>query len=573
MKSFKNISFIKILLFILSLFFQFTVIFSIIDRTVNNFTLVFFVTSLVFLYLSFPFRTRISSGAKKHDNSTFYLFTALIILIGLIIRAVLMFDAVSFHTDEYLSAYFSYSIKDLTKLDWFSVYPPTGIWVSQFPVLYFALQKLFFNIFGLSLITARLSTLPYTFTVFFMLFLIAKRLFNKETAFLAIALLAIFSPDIYLTRWSLSFISSTAFFLTATYYFILSIKVGKKIHYALSGFFLGLCYMTYYSSYVALPLLIIYMVILFVKKQVNKTHLRNLLLTAGMFLYVMSPILTYAVKIDNFFTQRIAQVKLINGLWSPYQNVEINTKSVYKILKTQTVLSVRAFYTDGIGGHGGYFFGKLALFDKITFIFLLTGIFYFIYKIIKNGNPNHVFILAVIFVTFITGMVLTFPPPAFHRFSLAFPFICLVIASTITDFYNFLKLKKAAVATVILALCVTVIASSNIIKFNKIWTIETPDNPDFPRIEQYLNKHNENNVYIAAFPSYGMGYVLYIMSGERIRSITKPLPILLGEIPKNLASTLVVLYPDDNTFTLIKRKFPEAKRVSQYYWHQIFSLN
>ena len=478
-----------------------------------------------------------------------------------------------FHTDEYLTAHFSYSIGDLTNLDWFGVYPPKGEWVCQFPILYFFFQKLFFNIFGVGTVSMRLSALPYVLIVFISLFLISKHLYNERVALSTITLLSLFSPDLYLTRWALHFTSSTALFLVATYFFILCLKFGKKIHFGLLGFFLGLCYMTYYSSYIAVPLLSLYLFILIIKGQINAPSLKNFLLPLVIFLYTMGPLFIYAAKVDNFFTQRTAQVKLINGLWSPYQNIEINPKSVLEILEKQNTLSIKSLYTDGIGGHGGYVFGNLALFDKLTFFFFLLSSIYFLYKIIKDKDAKSVFILATIVISFVTGMVLTFPPPAFHRFSIAFPFITLLIAVTINNLYSYIKQKKGKLAFLVLILCITAIMISNVLHFRKILISEQPDNPDYPIIEYYLDKQGEKMVYIAAFNSYGFGRFLFIRSGGTINSLTKSLDELLKVIPKNRVSTLVILYPNEEMYQKVVTSFPNTKKIGQYRWHLVLSVN
>lgn len=47
----------------------------------------------------------------------------------------------SFHNDEYLTAYFSYSVGNFKKIDWFGIYPLPRDWIWQFPGLYFFVQN------------------------------------------------------------------------------------------------------------------------------------------------------------------------------------------------------------------------------------------------------------------------------------------------------------------------------------------------------------------------------------------------------------------------------------------------
>ena len=165
---------------------------NVVQRKVDIFSLVFWFISLITIYLAFPFATTKQVKNRLPSRAKVYFFVFAIIAIALVVRTASIPYTMTFHTDEYLSADFSYEIGDLTKVDWFGVYPPKGDWVCQFPLPYFFFQKLFFNIFGVGTLPMRLSILPYNFLVFLFLFLVAKRLYNEEVGILSIALLALF---------------------------------------------------------------------------------------------------------------------------------------------------------------------------------------------------------------------------------------------------------------------------------------------------------------------------------------------------------------------------------------------
>lgn len=568
---------VRVLFFILSCVSQFIVLSDVVGRFVDNMTLTLWIVSLFFLFVAFPFQEKKDAAIQRQNfsfpNFKIYLFAFLIIVLALTVRIILMQNIYAFHNDEYIGAYFSYSLGDLSKLDWFGVYPIPHDWIWQFPILYFFFQKVFFNIFGLSTLTMRLSIVPYIVIIFSFLFLIAKRFYTKEAALLAIAILAFFAPDLYLSRWSLHFISSAAFFLVATYFFVLSVEGGKKRHFALLGFFIGLCYMTYYSSYIAAPLLFFYALVLIIKKQIRLRMLKNFLLTIGIFIYTINPIAIYALKVDNFLINRVEQIKLINGSWSSYKDLKINSAQTFEVLKKQTVLSVESLYTDGIGGHGGYVFGNLALFDQITFLFILFSILYFLYKIVNKKDTNSLFLLTAIFVTFVAGMIFTTPPPAFHRISLIFPFICLLISVTITDIYMFIAKKQKKIALFLFTTLVLSALISNALHFKKILAKDGPDDPDYPQILQYLNQQNINMFYVAAFPSYGAGKILFIMSGGKINSVTQPLDELLETIPQGETSFLVILYPNEESIQKVKMKFANTVVTANYQKHALLRIN
>ncbi len=573
MNTLKYNLFVRIGLFFTSIIFQAIVLSDVTLRTVNNWSLFFWILSMVLLYFAFPFSPSNKEINRIHLSRNTFLIAFSIILFATFIRIILMLNINSFHIDEYLSAHFAYSLGDITKLDWFGIYPSYGDWIWKFPVLYFFFQKLFFNLFGLSTLTMRFSITPYIVLIFVFLFLLAKRLYNEKTAIGAILILAVFSPDLYLSRWSLLFISSTALFLATTYFFILSKEVGRKIHFAVFGFLLGTCYMTYYSSYIAAPLFIVYLLVMIITKKIPMSNLRNYIVAFGIFLYTISPFITYALKVDNFFTQRTQQVALINGLWSPYQNIVISVKSVSEILKKQTDVSIQSLYKDKIGGQGGYWFGKLALFDKTTFLFLVLSMLYLLFQIFRNKKaPQNIFLILTIICAFVTGIIFTIPPPAFHRFSIAFPFISLLIAVTITDLYMILKTKRVKAALMFFILFIAVVMIGNIIHFREILKTDGPDDPDFPKIQNDLNKENARMVYVASPHRYSLGIVLFIRSEKIINSVNFPLDQIIAEIPHDRTSYLVIVYPDEASMEKVKEVFPHAEIFNRYATHMLIKI-
>lgn len=571
--NFKENKFFLILLFSISLTLQFFVISDVINRTVNNWSLAFWLTSIVFLYLSIPFGLQVNKDDKPKESAKTIVFATIIIFCAVLIRVVLMFNTQSFHIDEYLSAHFAYSLGDITKLDWFAVYPPAGVWICQFPLPYFLFQKIFFNIFDISTLSMRFSILPYIIMIFASLFLYARKIFGDKASLLSIIFLAVFPADLYLSRWSLHFISSTAFFFAALYFFILCVKNGNKIYFGLFGIFLGLCYFTYYSSYIALPLFIIYLLLLILFKQIKINHLKGFLISALIFLFFLSPLITYALKVNNFITQRTDQVAIINGLWSEHKNVKPDIESYSGIILKQADLSLRSLYIDNIGGHAGYWFGRLAFFDKITFFIFIFSFFYFILKSIKSKSAHYLFPILVVACAFFTGIVFTIPPPAFHRMSIAYPLITLIIGVSIADFYVFLKEKNKTWAFIIVLILIVSILAGNIYHFSRILKTDGPDDPDFPPIQNELTIKHAEMVYIASFDSYSLGKVLFIRSDKKIKSMTHPLNDLISQIPKGKVSYLIVVYPNEETNNQIMANFPKSTVIKNYGRHELIEIN
>jgi hypothetical protein len=179
----------------------------------------------------------------------------------------------------------------------------------------------------------------------------------------------------------------------------------------------------------------------------------------------------------------------------------------------------------------------------------------------------------VVLATFVAGMVLTIPPPAFQRISLAFPFLCLLIAVTMTDLYRLVVQKQKLVAVSLLLVFASSLLISNGIHFRKILAKDGPDDPDYPQILEYLNQQNERRFYVAAFESYGMGKILFIMSRGRVTAITLPLEEVLAIIPSYQRSSLVILYPTPEAIQKVRERFPQARMVANYQKHALVRIN
>jgi len=572
---------IKLFSFCLSLLFQYFVAQSVINRTVDNWSLLFWILSIIAFYFSFHFSFKkrekpVPMETSKKTNRKVLFLGGAVIVLAMIVRFYYMSDISRFHGDEYQTAHFSHLLGDFSQLDWFAVYPPKGAWVSQFPLFFFFFQKIFFLIFGTSTLVIRLSVLPYIFLVFLFLFFIAKELFNILTAFFSIILLLFFAPDFYLSSFGLHFISSTALFCIAFYLFIKALKEGGKWQFGLLGFFTALCYLTYYSSYLVLPLFICFVVILVWQKKIELSILKNFFLSLTIFLLTMSPFFVYAFKINNFFLQRFSQVSLFYGSWSQYAKQKLNPEDYLFVFKERLANNIQSLYRDGIGGAGGYDFGHLAFFDKITLLFFCVGMIYLFYRVIKYREFSCLFILIILIVTFITGMVLTTPPPAYHRSSMAFPFIVLCLGVLCEALYQLgRKFLDVKLSYVLVFTILTILLLSNLEHFNQMNKKDKNEirgNDEYLQIESDIRKQKEKTVFISAFGSYHLGRVLFFrFNGER-KFITEYFSILVRLIPKNKTSLLILHYPDEKIITEIKTEFSQVEILEKYQDHLLLKL-
>ncbi|TVR75412.1 MAG: hypothetical protein EA415_04055, partial [Sphaerobacteraceae bacterium] len=158
--------------------------------------------------------------------------------------------------DEFITGYTSYTLPSLTEIEWFRGYPGPGEWIAGFPILYYALQKPFIELFGLSLETIRISTWPYHLISAGLVYLIGKEVFRcRPWAVVAAVIFVFLAPNLYMAGYGMHNISSTCFFLAAFYAALRMVRDEDRRWIALSGVASIMAYLTYTSSYLTLPLI------------------------------------------------------------------------------------------------------------------------------------------------------------------------------------------------------------------------------------------------------------------------------------------------------------------------------
>lgn len=436
-----------------------------------------------------------------------FFFILFIILLPLILR-IINLNPNRIHQDEFETAYFS-SQYNLTTTNFFSGIPESDVWVAQFPSPFFVLQKIFFLLFGENPLSIKLSVLPYVFLVSLMLFLLCEKIFNRQIAIISVILYAFLSVSVYFETLGLHFISSTAVFLIFFYFLIRYFRKNNVQLSLLSGISCGFNYLFYLSSYLALPLGIFVYIILFLKQR--KAYLiKHLLLFLISFLLVTSPFLTYISTQKNYLPVRFEAVSFIAKLLTKNKEERISKEVAFHEANLNLRDSFMSLSQDGIGGHGGYDFGNLAMFERFSLVIFLTGFIIAIFLAFKKIEIFYIQI--VILISFLLGMVLTTPPPAYHRFSLAFPFIAIISSLPIYLFLS-AKIIYKNLRYLLFLIFMFIYIYTNQAYFSKAVTQDVKrNNFDLAQVKiiNYI-KHNYpgRKIYIAAFPIFALKYIYY----------------------------------------------------------------
>lgn len=398
------------------------------------------------------------------------------------------------HGDDLLTATFSQNYQPLTT-NFFSGVPDETEWVAKFPTPYFLFQKIFLRLSGATILTVKLSVLPYVLIVSLMTYLIGSILLGPVAGMAAVVIYAFMAVSIYHETLGLHFISSTAIYMVFFYTTLRALQSTKTFWHLASGITCGLCYLSYTSSYIAFPILTIALISGFMQKKsfIKKWAIWSFI---GISIILM-PFFTYAVTHENYFSGRIGQVSLLTGSWSAGAQTAFSLTRTATALYENMSISLTSLVKNGIGGHGGYVFNRQAFFHPTGLVLFLSGLLYSLFFWRKQSGIK--LVLWTILLTFLAGMVLTIPPPAYHRLTLAFPFIAIISA---IPFAGVSPYKKTAITVALILLAVY--AGTN---FRYAQTAMLPESliEDAAIIRHINALYPNRKIHIAAFPSFALG--------------------------------------------------------------------
>lgn len=490
------------------------------------------IISVIFLLLGYLQNIK-NQFRKKITKET--LITIIIVMIPSLVRIANM-DPHRFHGDDLITAYFSATEK-FSQINFFSGIPSRATdWVTQFPNTFFMLQKIFFFLFGESLLSVKLSIIPYVIIVSVFLYLIVKTICNRLSGYIAVLLYAFFPISLYFETLGLHFISSTAAFMIFFYLIILHLQKKKEIYAILIGISAGLCFLFYTTSYIALPLMIVFFAIQLIRER-KLQILYHLLIAIFSLLIFLGPFITYAFTADNYFTSRMSQVSLLSGTWSVERE-----KPPFEALGQNFLLSLQSMYENGPGGQGGYLFAHLALFNRYSLILFIIGAIIAWSLILSKIEILYIF-LAII-ASFMT-MVLAIPPPAYQRFALSFPFLVIIACF---PFYAILKTKLSVYFKFLFIALFIVLYSINS-QFYFMDSVEDEREPMDYKVAEYIYyKFPNRNVHIAAFPGFAPEkWYRFLPKHPKIQFVADYHLNLVKSFNPDEKYVYIILYPESYT--------------------------
>ncbi len=336
--------------------------------------------------------------------------------------------------------------KDLTQT-WnllflfFFNYPPGQ---NQAELLYF-LQIPFVGFVNSSLFSTRIVNLFFGIGLVFMIYLIAKEIFDKKTALIA-GLVASFNPWlIYIGRTAYE--GTAAIFFYCLAFYILLIAKNKKILFSIPVLFIAF-YSYIGTKIIFLPVVVVTLIYLYFF--VNKKKFGKYYLIVFGFCFALVSFFAFTVltssnsRVSELISLNAPQIasevnyQRQNSITMPF--TEIFENKYTQMLRIMITKLFKVFSFDYLFISGDYFFSitRNGLFYVLDLFFIILG-FLFLFS---KKRKLFIFLSILILITVIPQILHSANIDNFtYHLNLMFPFMILIIAYGISTFFEGLKGK------------------------------------------------------------------------------------------------------------------------------------
>ncbi len=263
------------------------------------------------------------------------------------------------------------------------------------------------------------------------LYLFARRLWGRRTAFLGAAFLATYDYHIHYSRLGANNVWDPLFVLLALWALDRGLTEERGSNGARGRAFLwaglatGLSFYFYTGARLLPLLLIAYMAFAWLQK--GRTELQrpvrsDLVLLAVAFLVAAGPMLAFALSHPSEWNARINQVGIFQSGWLA-REMELTGKSTARILAEQFLRAAGAFHVfpDRTVWYGadrpllGFWAGGVALLGMV-------------WATLHWRERRYFLLLLWFWAVIISGGMLTESPPSSQRLVIAIPAVCLLVA-------------------------------------------------------------------------------------------------------------------------------------------------
>lgn len=331
-----------------------------------------------------------------------------------------------------------------------------GLWEPIRPVVLPLLLGIFWKLNLPIVFFAEILMLGFSLGTVLLTYLIAKELFDKNTAVIAAVLLVITPVFLYGTFSILTGIPTAFFILLALYLYI------KKKCILLVGIVVGIVSLTRFPAGLILPaiMLILWFDIKTIKKRLQKY--------AHLFLGFAISIIPFCII--NYISYRKYTGNAFDALFRPWLLASMHQSNVVHEISS---LLMNVIY-----------YPWMLLQENIFLIFILLGLFFLTKKQKTIYLPLALFF---IYFTYISNKQV--------RFSLLFlPFICIIASAGLLKYSNFIrKLKKYKQPIIFISfMFVLLVLSLSLINISKQYYFFPQEKPKI--IDTYYTYFEKNNI-------------------------------------------------------------------------------
>lgn len=313
-----------------------------------------------------------------------------------------------------------FSDRQTTPVQWFFIIP----WWARLsfhahPPLVFIIQNLFFRVFWENEFTALLPFALAGIGSLILLYYIARKLYDKNTALLAMFFLGISTLFTWASR--VTYLEGVViFFILLTVLFFLKSFENPK-YFSIFGICLGLSFLTKYTTFFLVPLTVLYVYFRDKKLLYNKKFLTSIVISVIIF----SPVIFYnfmLFKTRGHFDVQFSHIfSWVFGAaqkdWPILFTDELATSPYKNFLSIWPTLGV------------GY--------SKLFIKAIVISIAYIAAQIFLKKKKHPFLFLALLSLT----LEFSFISPNIRYMAIWSPFLALALAVCIMEFYNFIICK------------------------------------------------------------------------------------------------------------------------------------
>lgn len=304
--------------------------------------------------------------------------------------------------------------------------PFTTGWLSH-PTLYFFLLAQGLRLFGSSGILGLRVLSPLAGAAALpLIYLLARRLFDRWVALVALILLTVSHFHIHFSRLGINNVYDATFALLAFLLLVRGLDAGEGDHFlpfALSGITMGLAMYFYMGTRLIPVIAATYVVLLAMRRQLSlRTEGGRLLVLLGGLLVAFGPLLLFALRDPEAYAARVHWVSMLEpGRIAAIQAA--TGKSGWWVWGQQFRKSVLAFNYEL--DPTSWYAAPIPLLDAISAAGLVLGLTVAMWK--WKGR-SHLFLDLWFWLAILFGGVLIENPPTSPRLVIAVPVVCLLAA-------------------------------------------------------------------------------------------------------------------------------------------------